>query len=184
MAYREVTILEIKEVLRLWQAGVAKKRIAAQLGVDPKTVRRYLQLAVGLGIAIADELTDDRVSAVVAAAKTLPARTRGDAWAACVVGGTRVRAHEARRRRAPQQGVATASRSRRASAVLDAAPLRDDRARPLPAIDASVAVVAAVAAAREDDDADRETELAGDDAVHEPRDKLSPLGKTDPPALA
>jgi len=77
-------MLEIKEVLRLWQAGIAKKRIAAQLGVDPKTVRRHVQLAVDLGIAIGDELTDERVSAVVAAAKTLPARTRGDAWAACV----------------------------------------------------------------------------------------------------
>jgi len=77
-------MLEIKEVLRLWQAGVAKKRIAAQLGIDPKTVRRFVQLAVGHGIALGDELTDERVAAVIAAAKTLPVRTRGDAWAACV----------------------------------------------------------------------------------------------------
>ena len=29
MAYREVTMVEIKEVLRLWRAGFKKKRIAS-----------------------------------------------------------------------------------------------------------------------------------------------------------
>ena len=33
MAYREVTMLEVKEVLRLWLSGVHKKRTAAQLGL-------------------------------------------------------------------------------------------------------------------------------------------------------
>ncbi|MGH7899585.1 MAG: hypothetical protein ACREQQ_16650 [Candidatus Binatia bacterium] len=42
MGYREVTMIEVKEVLRLWLGGVAKKRIAAELGLDVKTVRRYL----------------------------------------------------------------------------------------------------------------------------------------------
>ena len=49
MGYREVTMLEIKEVLRQWCAGAAKKRIAAQLGLDIKTVRRYLRAAQGQG---------------------------------------------------------------------------------------------------------------------------------------
>ena len=43
MAYREVTMLEVKEVLRLWVSGVRMKRIAAQLGLNIKTVRRYLR---------------------------------------------------------------------------------------------------------------------------------------------
>jgi DNA-binding CsgD family transcriptional regulator len=38
MAFREVTMLEVKEVLRLWLLGVPKKGIAAQLGFDVKTV--------------------------------------------------------------------------------------------------------------------------------------------------
>lgn len=50
MAYREVTMIEIKEVLRLRALGVAKKRIAAQLGLDPKTVRRYLEVGEAHGI--------------------------------------------------------------------------------------------------------------------------------------
>jgi hypothetical protein len=36
MAYREVTMVEVKEVLRLWLAGGKKKRIAAQLGMDAR----------------------------------------------------------------------------------------------------------------------------------------------------
>ena len=51
MAYREVTMLEVKEVLRLWLAGVPKKRIAVQLGLDVKTVRRYIGAAWARGLA-------------------------------------------------------------------------------------------------------------------------------------
>ena len=49
MAYREVTMVEIKEVLRLWRAG-AKKLIAAQLTLDAtpepppleETIRKFI----------------------------------------------------------------------------------------------------------------------------------------------
>src|SRR5258705_282437 len=50
MAYREVTMLDVKEVLRLWMEGVPRKRIAAQLGLDPKTVRRYVRTATRAGL--------------------------------------------------------------------------------------------------------------------------------------
>ena len=43
--YREVTMIEVTEVLRLWRDGLPTKRLAAQLGFDPKTVRRYLEVA-------------------------------------------------------------------------------------------------------------------------------------------
>ncbi len=55
MSYREVTMLEIKEVLRLWCAGVAKKRIAVQRGLDIKTVRRHLREARKCGVWPAGE---------------------------------------------------------------------------------------------------------------------------------
>jgi DNA-binding NarL/FixJ family response regulator len=38
-------LIELKEVLRLWGKGLPKKRVAAQVGLDPKTVRRYLKAA-------------------------------------------------------------------------------------------------------------------------------------------
>ena len=42
MAYREVDVVEVKEVLRRWFAGAKKKQIARELGLSPRTVRRYL----------------------------------------------------------------------------------------------------------------------------------------------
>ena len=68
MAYREVTMLEVKEVLRLWVSGVRKKRIAAQLGLNIKTVRRYLRAAQEHGLTSAarpDPLDDGLLAAVV-----------------------------------------------------------------------------------------------------------------------
>lgn len=85
MGYREVTMLEIKEVLRLWCAGAAKKRIAAQLGLDIKTVRRYLRVARGCGAWPAGDapLDEERVAAVVAALQPDWGRRRGETWALC-----------------------------------------------------------------------------------------------------
>ena len=51
--YREVTMIEVTEVLRLWRAGLPTKRLAAQLGLDPKTARRYLTVAEGTGACVA-----------------------------------------------------------------------------------------------------------------------------------
>ncbi|HBP17047.1 MAG TPA: hypothetical protein DEA08_04525, partial [Planctomycetes bacterium] len=45
MAYREVDVVEVKEVLRRWLAGAGKKAIARELGIDVRTVRRYVQWA-------------------------------------------------------------------------------------------------------------------------------------------
>ena len=48
MAFREVTMLEVKEILRLWLLGVPKKQIAAQLGFDvPPSLSRALGKLVG-----------------------------------------------------------------------------------------------------------------------------------------
>ena len=68
MAYREVTMVEITEVLRQWVAGARRKQIARRLGLDPKTVRRYLRAAERCGLAPGLEaaaLTDERVTAIV-----------------------------------------------------------------------------------------------------------------------
>jgi transposase len=87
MTFREVTMVEVKEVLRLWLSGAAKKRIARQLGLDPKTVRRYVGLAEGAGLTSTSgvaALTDEKVTAVMIALRAPAERPRGDAWARCV----------------------------------------------------------------------------------------------------
>jgi len=59
--YREVTMIEVKEVLRLRGEGLPKKRIAAQLGLDPKTVRRYLTAAATAGVPVRATISDEEV---------------------------------------------------------------------------------------------------------------------------
>ena len=80
MAFREVTMLEVKEVLRLWLLGIPKKRIAKQLGFDVKTVRRYLAAArahgadAGHGIGALDDALVAHLHGSVASAtgKSVP----------------------------------------------------------------------------------------------------------------
>ena len=77
-------MVEIKEVLRLWRAGTKKKRIAAQLTLDVKTVRRYVGAAESSGLAPGpDALTDEQVAAVVAALSPDTGRPHGDGWQQC-----------------------------------------------------------------------------------------------------
>jgi hypothetical protein len=84
MAYREVTMVEIKEVLQLWRAGGKKKRIAAQLTLDVKTVRRYIDAAEGCGFVPGPTpLTDEQIALVIAALAPDTGRPRGDGWQQC-----------------------------------------------------------------------------------------------------
>ena len=43
MVFREVSVIEIREVLRAWLAGKSQRAVAAQAGVDRKTSRRYVR---------------------------------------------------------------------------------------------------------------------------------------------
>ena len=86
MAYREVAMLEVKEVVRLWLRGVPKKRIALERGLDPKTVRRHIALARECGLDRRSGeagLTDELL--VVLAEKLRPAvsHPKGDGWRLC-----------------------------------------------------------------------------------------------------
>ena len=45
MAFREVGVHEIREVLRLWLRGEGLRSVARLAGVDRKTVRRYVAAA-------------------------------------------------------------------------------------------------------------------------------------------
>src|SRR5947207_11856095 len=83
--YREVTMIELKEVLRLRGEGLPKKRLAAQLGLDPKTVRRYLSVAASVGVqAGAGPVTDEQLRDVLLALHPTGGRPRGDSWDRCV----------------------------------------------------------------------------------------------------
>jgi hypothetical protein len=85
MAFREVTMVEIKEALLLWMGGAKKKRIAVQLSLDVKTVRRYVAAAerIGLSVGAGGELSDEHVGAVLHALQPETERVRGDGWQRC-----------------------------------------------------------------------------------------------------
>jgi len=51
MSYRELTMIEIKEVLRRWQAAQNLHQIARETALDRQTVRRYLGAAKLCGLA-------------------------------------------------------------------------------------------------------------------------------------
>jgi hypothetical protein len=82
--YREVRMVEITEVLRLWRAGVPKKRIAARLGLDPKTVRRYVAVAEETGLRLGDDaVSETQLRDVLLALHPGGGRPRGDDWDRC-----------------------------------------------------------------------------------------------------
>ena len=85
MAFREVTMLEIKEVLLRWLAGMAKKAIARQTGLDRNTVRSYIKAAVKCGLSPGSvSLTDEQVAAVVERLRATPREpVRSESWARC-----------------------------------------------------------------------------------------------------
>ena len=96
MAYREVTRVEAKEVLRQWLAGTGNKRIAVRVGLDVKTVRRYVSAAQALGLTrehSAAALTDELISTLLGTealeaqeATAAPGRARAVCDAASVCG--------------------------------------------------------------------------------------------------
>jgi transposase len=83
MAFREVRVLEVREVLRLWFRGEGLRATERLAGVDRKTVRRYLAAAVELGL-VRDggegQLNDEFVGAVVEVVRPHRSDGHGEAW--------------------------------------------------------------------------------------------------------
>ncbi len=48
MAYRELFVIEVRELLRLWSLGHGYRAVARLTGVDRKTVRRYVEAATAV----------------------------------------------------------------------------------------------------------------------------------------
>lgn len=86
MAFREVTMLEIKEVLRRWLRRETKSEIARQCGVARGTVRGYIKAAEEEGLAPGQDesvLNDERLAALATRLHPSSGRARGDGWQLC-----------------------------------------------------------------------------------------------------
>lgn len=72
MSFRELTMIDVKEVLRRWAAGQSARQIAREGVVSRRTVARYIEAATSLGLAPSDELTDERVRGVAQCVQARP----------------------------------------------------------------------------------------------------------------
>jgi transposase len=83
MAFREVSVVQINEVLRRWLHGDSERSIAEGAGVDRKTVRRYVCAAVELGL-IRDggeaQLTDELIGQLVEKIRPHRPDGHGKSW--------------------------------------------------------------------------------------------------------
>ena len=83
MAFREVDVVEVREVLRGWLDGVGLRTVAERAGVDRKTARRYVEAAQAAGLsrdAGRGGVSDELIGAVIAAVRPARPNGHGAAW--------------------------------------------------------------------------------------------------------
>lgn len=69
MAYREVGMVQVREIVRRWLAGDGLRSIARALGIDRKTVAEYVRLAHAAGIARGGALPSEAQIGALAAGR-------------------------------------------------------------------------------------------------------------------
>jgi transposase len=82
MSFREITMQDVSEVLRRWQAGQSARRIARETGLDRKTVGRYLDEAKAGGVLIGTAVTEDMARAVGKEVQSRPLPPPSQQWQA------------------------------------------------------------------------------------------------------
>jgi hypothetical protein len=83
MAFREVLVTQVKEVLRAWLAGAGKRPAARRAEVDVKTAMRCVKAARAAGLVRdgdQSQLADELLGAVVAAVRPARPAGRGSSW--------------------------------------------------------------------------------------------------------
>lgn len=83
MGFREVSVVEVREVLRAWLEGAGLRKVAERAGVDRKTARRYVEAAQAAGLtreAGVEAITDELIGLVVEAVRPVRPNGHGEAW--------------------------------------------------------------------------------------------------------
>ncbi len=83
MAFREVSVVQVREALRRWLRGDGERPIATGVGVDRKTARRYITAAVEVGLdrhGGEEQLTDELIGQVVERVRPRRPDGHGPAW--------------------------------------------------------------------------------------------------------
>jgi transposase len=83
MAFREISVVQIKEALRLWLKGAGERTIAQAAGIDRKTVRRYIESAKELGLERSGDegqITDVLIGQLVERVRPHRPDGHGESW--------------------------------------------------------------------------------------------------------
>lgn len=80
MAFRELSMIEVREVLRRWQAGQSAREIAKSGVADRKTVGRYIDIARARGVTRSSELTDVVVAEIARIVQERPTPSASEEW--------------------------------------------------------------------------------------------------------
>ncbi|MGH2498928.1 MAG: IS21 family transposase, partial [Candidatus Limnocylindria bacterium] len=81
--FREVSVVEAREVLRLWLRKYALREIARTLSMDRKTVRRYVDAAVDASLdreGPEAQLSEELLGAVISEVRTGRPSGHGESW--------------------------------------------------------------------------------------------------------
>lgn len=81
----QLSMIEIKEILRLWLDGRSQRDVSRLSGVDRKTVRRYVETARACGVDRGGgpgQLSEELLGAVVGGARPQRPHGRGASWEA------------------------------------------------------------------------------------------------------
>jgi transposase len=73
MSFRELTMIDVEEVLRRWQAGQSARQMARERAAGRGTAARYIAAAQELGLTRDAELTEEMVRAVLGRIQKRPA---------------------------------------------------------------------------------------------------------------
>ncbi len=95
MAFREVRVFEVREVLRLWMRGESLRSVERLAGMDRKTVRRYVEAATALGVVRdggEEQLDEALIGSVVEAVRPHRSDGHGAAWRVLVAHHDQIRA--------------------------------------------------------------------------------------------
>jgi len=83
MAFREVTVVQVKQVLRGWLRGEGERTAARGAGVARMTARKYIAAAVELGLDRSGgegQLTDELIGQICERARPRRPEGHGEAW--------------------------------------------------------------------------------------------------------
>src|SRR5262245_30467826 len=98
MSYRELIMIDIKEILRRRAAGQSVRQVARETGFDRKTVGRYFAAAAAQRLPAEHEATDEEIHQVAERVQARPAVDPSAEWKEVAAHRERITAWLAQRR--------------------------------------------------------------------------------------